>query len=158
MGCCSKLRQIPIHKSHTLPHCRISQNASPSHFHKIPGFLCDTPNTTNTQLRFIDPAMCIQYKRGWTHCPHVESDLYIIACSSQYLGEPCIFTITSNPVWAWVGTRVDGKCLFCNMEDFDAREKKRRRKRPLSKVDLDEIRGNTKGTKQSWHDLSTYDT
>jgi hypothetical protein len=101
--------------------------------------------------------MCIQYKRGWTQCPHVEADLYIIVCSSQRSGEPCKYSLTGMPEWDWIGTRVNGKCRFCEMEEYDSKENKRRDKRALRTVDLEGHAGDLVTKRQSRLDTSTHD-
>jgi hypothetical protein len=149
----------PSHISQTMSHNTDSDSTcSTFKSHKLPSFsLLELLYSNNSRNPTIE-TMCIQYKRGWTQCPHVEADLYIITCSSQHLGEPCKYSLTGTPEWDWIGTRVNGKCWLCEMEEYDSKEKNRRRKRALRRVDFEEHARNSVTIRQRWRKPDTYDT
>jgi hypothetical protein len=77
--------------------------------------------------------MCQQVKQGYTLCPHVFCDLYIIKCLASHGGECCEYKRTDTPDWVWGDTRMIGKCHFCMLEELDERDRRRR----MRKLDLD---------------------
>jgi hypothetical protein len=77
--------------------------------------------------------MCLQIKQGFTLCPHVFCDLCILKCRRSRKGECCDFERTGIPDWIWGDTRMEGKCLFCELEESDQRDRRRRTR----KLDLD---------------------
>lgn len=96
---------------------------------------------------------------GYTLCPHVAYDLYIL-----HYSQPCRYKLTrqtsltntyhapkkppiacsdvanSAPDWAWSDTREVGKCHFCVMEEGDKKERKKRAKEEWGRVGLHEGR------------------
>jgi hypothetical protein len=92
--------------------------------------------------------MCQQIKQGYTLCPHVFCDLYIINCLSSHSGGCCEYKRMGIPDWAWGDTRMIDKCHFCMLEELDERD----RRRGMRKLDLD-----LEGDCTHQHDNDCYD-
>lgn len=73
---------------------------------------------------------------GFTLCPHVARDCYIVDCNPEKPWALCKFKITGIPEVMWLGTREEGKCLFCEFEETDTKEKERKKRWVMSKLDL----------------------
>ena len=81
--------------------------------------------------------MCQQVKMGFTLCPHVAYDLYLISCPLSVEEKPCAFKRTNIPDIIWLETREVGKCHFCMLEEQDKMDRKRRRRDALRRMDWD---------------------
>ena len=73
---------------------------------------------------------------GFTDCPHVAYDLYILPCPNATAKEPCSFKITGVPDHVWLETREMGICHFCMLEEQDSKDKIKRRKEAFRRMDL----------------------
>jgi len=73
---------------------------------------------------------------GFTDCPHVAYDLYILPCAYVATKGRCTFKTTGIPDNVWLETREMGKCHFCMLEEQDRKDKIKRRKEAFRRMDL----------------------
>lgn len=80
--------------------------------------------------------MCVQYRQLYDLCGHVAYDYNIQDCKRAAHGQLCVFQVAKIPEVIWAGTTYEGRCDFCELEDEDAKEAKRRKKRAARRLDL----------------------
>jgi hypothetical protein len=74
--------------------------------------------------------MCQQVKMGYTLCPHVACDLYVLPCIQGDDQVLCMYKTTGDlNEYVWLETREIGKCLFCMLEESDKKEKRKKKRR-----------------------------
>jgi hypothetical protein len=70
-----------------------------------------------------------------------------MACRLASSNEPCDFTRTGMPDFAWLETKETGKCHFCMLEEQDEMDRRWRRKQILKWLDLNEDKWGSSGLK-----------
>lgn len=80
--------------------------------------------------------MCVQFKQRYELCPHVAYDYNVMDCKRAAHCRQCRNQETQIPDVEWSGTRHEGNCWFCELEEMDVKEKKQRYKELARKLDL----------------------